>query len=420
MTLTGKGPIAMICPFWPPKYGGAEQYHYRFAGELIRAGFDVKVFCGTAAVDGRDNGDIAAERYAPGEDIGFASWQNVMNERSVQSIRRLSLHFAFMDKAAAFCRQHRVKVALIGNPLQWVENFHARELYLRLKEAGIKVGLFHHDLSPTVSTTLRNVYLKEPGGWDNARAKLQKNYRIISARRHVTDWATHLGSPMLFEPDFIIANSQWSADFIDPPGRCPKLVLHPLMDEAHWSALPAPAPELTPVDVLMVNPQSRKNPELMKQVILAGKGKRRHRVLKGSWGRAFEVFRPMLGAHPAGAGPHVELVDYVSDMRQAYRAAGLLLFPSFEEGYGMAAAEAMYCGTPVVSSNYPPILEAIGDGAYALCPYKDGPETWIGAVEEVLAAPQRWRARALERARQLSARQAEEVRTVTRFLAGAM
>jgi len=196
----------------------------------------------------------------------------------------------------------------------------------------------------------------------------------------------------------------------------PKLVLHPLMEEEYWRAPPAAGRAMPPVDVLMVNPQLRKNPDLMKDVILAGGTRRTHRVLKGGWGDAFATFRPLIEGEQAPEGIQADLVDYVDDMREAYRASGLVLFPSFEEGYGMTAVEAMYCGTPVVSSSYPAIVEAVGDGAYRLCPHKDGPDRWIAAVEEVLANREIWSARALERARQLSHRQSVELHRVLDFL----
>jgi glycosyltransferase involved in cell wall biosynthesis len=103
-------------------------------------------------------------------------------------------------------------------------------------------------------------------------------------------------------------------------------------------------------------------------------------------------------------------------MRQAYRAAGMVFFPSLFEGYGLTAVEAMYGGVPVVSGNYPAILEAVGDAAYTLCPHKSTKEEWRQGVEEVLANPQTWGAKSLARAAQLDARQSQEVGDLARFL----
>jgi len=49
-------------------------------------------------------------------------------------------------------------------------------------------------------------------------------------------------------------------------------------------------------------------------------------------------------------------------LRDEYRKADLLLFPTRFEGFGYAAAEAMACGTPVVTSNCSSLPEVVQDG----------------------------------------------------------
>lgn len=76
-----------------------------------------------------------------------------------------------------------------------------------------------------------------------------------------------------------------------------------------------------------------------------------------------------LPAHPAlhcaGRVPH-------EAMPQLYNKCDILLFPTVREGFGLAAAEAMACGLPVVASNCSslPELVAHGKGGY-LCPPGD-------------------------------------------------
>ena len=50
-------------------------------------------------------------------------------------------------------------------------------------------------------------------------------------------------------------------------------------------------------------------------------------------------------------------------LRVFYTAAEVFAFPSLYEGFGLAPLEAMACGTPVVASNIPPLVEAVGDAA---------------------------------------------------------
>jgi glycosyltransferase involved in cell wall biosynthesis len=48
------------------------------------------------------------------------------------------------------------------------------------------------------------------------------------------------------------------------------------------------------------------------------------------------------------------------DLAQLYNAATLLVFPSFEEGFGLPAVEAMACALPVAASNCSSLPEVIG------------------------------------------------------------
>ncbi len=59
-------------------------------------------------------------------------------------------------------------------------------------------------------------------------------------------------------------------------------------------------------------------------------------------------------------------------LREEYRRADLLLFPTRLEGFGYAAAEAMACGTPVIATNCSALPELIDDGSTGqLCPIDD-------------------------------------------------
>lgn len=57
--------------------------------------------------------------------------------------------------------------------------------------------------------------------------------------------------------------------------------------------------------------------------------------------------------------------NFVSDdeLRALYRGAVALVMPSADEGFGLPAAEAMACGTPVITSRAPALVEITGDAA---------------------------------------------------------
>jgi glycosyltransferase involved in cell wall biosynthesis len=69
-------------------------------------------------------------------------------------------------------------------------------------------------------------------------------------------------------------------------------------------------------------------------------------------------------------GPHVRFLGFVppETLRVFYGAAALFAFPSLAEGFGLAPLEAMSCGTPVVASDLPALVEAVGDSAELVSP----------------------------------------------------
>ncbi|HEY1758380.1 MAG TPA: glycosyltransferase family 1 protein [Bryobacteraceae bacterium] len=68
--------------------------------------------------------------------------------------------------------------------------------------------------------------------------------------------------------------------------------------------------------------------------------------------------------------PFVRFLGFVPSetLRVFYRAASIFAFPSLNEGFGLAPLEAMACGTPVVASNLPSLVEAVGDTAELVTP----------------------------------------------------
>jgi len=68
--------------------------------------------------------------------------------------------------------------------------------------------------------------------------------------------------------------------------------------------------------------------------------------------------------------PFVRFLGFVplDTLKVFYRAATLFAFPSLHEGFGLAPLEAMACGTPVVASDVPALVEAVGDAAELVTP----------------------------------------------------
>ncbi len=71
-----------------------------------------------------------------------------------------------------------------------------------------------------------------------------------------------------------------------------------------------------------------------------------------------------------------------ADLPGLYNAAAVLTTPSFYEGFGLPALEAMSCGTPVVVSDRASLPEVVGDAGLLVNP--DAPEDIARALKRVL------------------------------------
>ena len=88
-------------------------------------------------------------------------------------------------------------------------------------------------------------------------------------------------------------------------------------------------------------------------------------------------------AHAPLAG-RVRQIGYVTPdaRRQLYDEAGVLVLPSFDEGFGMPALEAMAAGVPVVASNRGALPEVVGDAGLLVDP--DDHRSLAGALERMI------------------------------------
>ncbi|MGH9329078.1 MAG: glycosyltransferase, partial [Vicinamibacterales bacterium] len=83
----------------------------------------------------------------------------------------------------------------------------------------------------------------------------------------------------------------------------------------------------------------------------------------------------------------VKILGYVDPehRRALYEGASLLVLPSFDEGFGLTALEAMSLGLPVIASDRGALPELVGDAGLLADP--DDPDTFAAAIERVLDDP---------------------------------
>jgi glycosyltransferase involved in cell wall biosynthesis len=74
-----------------------------------------------------------------------------------------------------------------------------------------------------------------------------------------------------------------------------------------------------------------------------------------------------------------------SERERLYREASMLVLPSFNEGFGMPALEAMTIGVPVVVSDRGALPEVVGDAGSLVNP--EDPAAMASAMERLLTDP---------------------------------
>ena len=118
---------------------------------------------------------------------------------------------------------------------------------------------------------------------------------------------------------------------------------------------------------------------------------------------------PLVLVGPAGWGEALDLAGLPAeavrtpgylpedDLARVVAGAAALVFPSWYEGFGLPALEALACGTPVVATDLPALREVLGDQA-ELVPPGDA-AAMADALARVLGDPGGEPARAARRAR---------------------
>jgi D-inositol-3-phosphate glycosyltransferase len=77
------------------------------------------------------------------------------------------------------------------------------------------------------------------------------------------------------------------------------------------------------------------------------------------------------------------------DLPQWYRAADLVVVPSYSESFGLVALEAQACGTPVVATAVGGLRTAVADGISGVLVDGHDPKAWSSVISRLLQEPQR-------------------------------
>jgi len=93
------------------------------------------------------------------------------------------------------------------------------------------------------------------------------------------------------------------------------------------------------------------------------------------------------GVDVAAVIDRIRMPGYIDDSakQELYRQASMLVLPSFDEGFGIPALEAMTMGVPVIAANRGALPEVVGGAALLVDP--EQPATITEAMRRVLTDP---------------------------------
>jgi glycosyltransferase involved in cell wall biosynthesis len=409
--------IGLICPTYPPSFGGAEKYEHNFGLCLESLGHEVSVFTGRSEDKQKFNGVLNVHRCNTyGEFAGVSFW-GLAQHHSAEYLSKLISHYNLIESAITWIDNNKFDLVIVGNGFAVAPMIHARELYAVVRSKGIPIGLIHHDNSAKIEANLKQIYLDTGRSWDDAANLLIDALRTSKGELDELSFLIFgIESPLLLRPDFVICNSQWTRRFIDPFETVPSFVFHPpLISNENNKSMGNNPTSLSRVDVTFVNPQTRKNPELMLAIIQQNPNLT-YRILEGGWGNAFATFKPAVEKTAAFRGGNIELIRHLPDITDAYMNTEALVFPSYAEGYGMTAVEPLRYGVGVLASSYPSIIEALGNGGLLKCPYRDSCQDWTEGLTELLSERAFWRTKALGRIEEISKRDKQELSALNEFV----
>jgi glycosyltransferase involved in cell wall biosynthesis len=150
--------------------------------------------------------------------------------------------------------------------------------------------------------------------------------------------------------------------------------------------------------VRVINAWSRIAGEIEQDLVLAG---------REGW-KAESIFEAARASAHSARIRFVGFVDH-GDLPRLMGTADALVYPSLAEGFGIPVAEAMACGTPVITSNVSSLPEVAGDAGILVDPVD---ETAIADAMQRLAGDAAIRsdhsARGIERAQKFSWRKSAE------------
>lgn len=209
-----------------------------------------------------------------------------------------------------------------------------------------------HDLIPAIFPEL---YLRNRADTDYFKARLTALCHFDRFLANSQATADDTVAMLKIEPSHVNVIGAGADERFRPPADGPEVAAAELIRSGQVDGL-RPGYILFPTGI-----DPRKNIERAIQAYgqLPERTRRQHQMVLAC--RVSDADRAVLEAvaHEAGVGPELLITGYVSDdlLCQLYQGAHLVIFPSYYEGFGLPALEAMNSGAPVICADATSLIE---------------------------------------------------------------
>ena len=277
-------------------------------------------------------------------------------------------------------RKAGVETAVLGLLGKWdvLKVFKLAGLLRQWRIDVLHTHLFHADLAgrlagaiagvPHVVHTV-HVAEKRFRPWRFAWARLAAGWcdRIVAVSRDVAEHHARLSGLPLHRYEVIPNGVDVAAFARDPAARKRLRSEWAVSDDRVVAAFVGRLDRQKGLDVLLLAMDAlrMRTPDL--RLVIAGDGPRR---------REIESLVAKLRL-----GDRVRMLGFVRDVRAVLSAADLFVMPSRWEGFGLAAAEAMAAGLPVIAAGAAGLRELVVDGRTGILVEADDPEAVARSIE---------------------------------------
>ena len=412
--------VGILSLGWPPAWAGGETYLYRIFDALNNNGIDAWGITATKEDNNYDNGSSKVIRVVPPfapdkvKDSMGIMFEDV-DKRPLTYNEQIERMNIWSEMINTELKEDEFDIGII-----YVENLTSinaidyQKLFGKPFKKLISIS-FDFDYSTIIN------YEKNVTESENIISLLNKDKEVLLSHSK-QDFRNLLSRHYNPEMEGIIHITDFNKKVVNTVfgEKEYEFVLHPLLENKWFDNFTPAKPfqeKMKPEEFVvgMINPIPKKGVPLMIEAIASTPFK--FKILEGGHQSGELLLDTLSKTYNTVFRDKVELIHYVEDIVSYYDSIDVLFMPSWIEGYGQVAHEALIRGIPVITKRFPTIVEASVNAAKYIDPKDyENSEIWINALHEIYANQKLWQHRSSQAKEILKLRQDIETTQFIEFL----